>query len=112
MPTYQTAKKAPAKRRAVKPSAPKISEPAAEAAVAAPAPAVESPAPQAPVDPYAPVAAPEPVSEPATVKVRTVHPYRLYIHTQDRVLPPKTPTVVQNDAWVRGQIKMGILEIV
>ena len=92
MPTYQTTKKkTTTKKRVAKPAVAQNQEP------------VEAPSAPAP-DPYAPV--------PNTVRVETVHPYRLYVHTQDLVLPPRTPKTVINDAWVQEQIRQNILRIV
>jgi hypothetical protein len=60
-------------------------------------------------DPMAPVAS-KPV-EGETVTVVTVHPYPVFCHRQNRLIPALTPTAVVNDVWVQAQISGGGLRI-
>lgn len=46
------------------------------------------------------------------VYVRTVKPYGMFCHTQDRYIRPIDPTPVDLDNWIKAQLKAGTLELV
>lgn len=54
----------------------------------------------------------EPETKSNTVVVTTVHPYKLFCHSQSRWLEPGQRTELIRDSWVEGQLKMkGIKEV-